>query len=566
MGAVANTTSSRQWRPSSQGKLTLGLTILVLFTGCAVGPDFKVPSPPEVQNLTPQPLDGKVQRFVSANDISGEWWKVFHWNELNTIIERGLRENHDLKAAQAALHAARANYQAQTGAFFPTIAVNETSSRQKVETANLTVPTLSGDPYFTLHTAQLAISYVPDVFGGVRRQVEAASAQAEAQRFMLEATYLTLTSNIALAAIQEASLRQQIEITKRTIDHETLLARGGDVSAESFKSATARDWAALDASIAQTKQTVPLLQKQLAAQRDLLAALAGGFAGAGLPERFTMDSLRLPRDLPVMLPSRIVEQRPDVRAARANFHAAGALVGVAIANRLPLFNLTGSIGRTGSQLSNLSSPAPQFLFWNAAGSVTQTVFDGFTLEQRQRAAEAGWHEAAEQYRSTVVTAFQNVADVLQAIEFDRRSLTSAAAAETAGKQNLCLTVAAFFGYDGKEKPEESDLTGISKDANSRFRKEITRDFATWWSNRCAGLPPELNLKKDLANPGEPPSGIDVVASEQLYLSTELSFVVAKATQYADVVALFQALGGGWWNRTDAEPPDVRGFFASPRSP
>jgi len=549
----------------------LGFTILVLFTnvvlftGCAVGPDFKVPSPPEVQSLAPPPLDGKVQRFVSVDDITGEWWKVFHWNELNTIIERALRENHDLKAAQAALHAARANYQAQSGAFFPTIAANETSSRQKVATAVLAAPTVSGDPYFTLHTGQLLISYVPDVFGGVRRRVEAASAQAEAQRFILEATYLTLTSNIALAAIQETSLRQQIEVTKRTIDHEVLLARGGDISAESFKSATARDWAALDAAIAQTRQTVPLLQKQLAVQRDLLAALAGGFAGAGLPERFTSDP-RMPRDLPVMLPSRIVEQRPDVRAAQANLHAAAALVGVAIANRIPLFNLTGSIGRSGGQLSNLSSPAPQFLFWNAAGSVTQTVFDGFTLEQRQRAAEAGWHQAAEQYRSTVVTAFQNVADVLQAIELDRKSLTSAIAAEKAAKQNLCLTVAAFFGYDGKMKPEDSDLAGVSKDAKLLFRREVTRDFATWWNSRCAGLPPELNLKKDLANPGEPPSGIDIVAAEQLYLSTELSLVIAKATRYADVVALFQALGGGWWNRADPEPPEVRGFLAPPRSP
>jgi outer membrane protein TolC len=157
----------------------------------------------------------------------------------------------------------------------------------------------------------------------------------------------------------------------------------------------------------------------------------------------------------VALPSQIVEQRPDVLAAQSNLHAAGALVGVAIANRIPLFNLTGNIGRTSGQIGNLLNPAPQFLFWTMAGSVTQTIFDGFTLEQRQRAAEAGWEQAAEQYRNTVITAFQNVADVLQAIELDARSWDKAIAAVSAAKENLCLTVAGFVGYNGMGKPQDS---------------------------------------------------------------------------------------------------------------
>jgi NodT family efflux transporter outer membrane factor (OMF) lipoprotein len=357
----------------------------------------------------------------------------------------------------------------------------------------------------------LTISYVPDVFGGIRRQVEAASAQEEFQYFLFEAGYLTLTTNIALAAIQEASLNAQIDEVELAIKDEKLLALGEGFR-EALASASARDWSALDAAIAQAEQAIPLLKKQIAAQRDLLAALSGHFAGDGLPEHFTLAKLSLPGDLPVMLPSQIVEQRPDVRAAQANLHSAGALVGVAIANRIPLFNLGGNVGTAGSQLGNLLNPAPQFLFWTIAGSVTQNIFDGFTLEQRQRAAEAGWDQAAEQYKSTVVTAFQNVADTLQALELDGSSLNSARAAERAARKNLCLTVAAFVGYRGDEDPDRAELTRVK--ADSRLTRHISGLFGRWWKSVCV---PYRHLQAELRNPGDSvPSGIDVVASEQLY--------------------------------------------------
>jgi len=516
----------------------LRLALPVLLAGCAVGPDFRVPSPPDVQSLTPHKLservvaDGTVQRFVRGDDLPGEWWRLFRSRELTALVERALRDNHDLKAAQAALRVARANYEAQKGALFPVVGVNETSSRQKVATADLSAPTVSGDPYFTLHTAQLTISYVPDVFGGIRRQVEAASALEESQRFALEATYLTLTSNIALAAIQQASLNAQIRETEQAISSFKTLAAGADYPA-SFDSASARDWAALRAAIGQAEQTIPLLKKQFAAQRDLLAALTGQFAGDALPTHLSFP--RLPRDLPLMLPSQIVEQRPDVRAAQANLHATGALVGVAIANRIPLFNISGNIGRTSGQIGNLGSPAPQFLFWTIVGSVTQTIFDGFTLEQRQRAAEAGWEQAAEQYQSTVVNAFQNVADVLQAIEFDSDSLNKATAASRDAEENLCLTAAGFARQVNNDQ-------GLKDEILSRFRK--------WWDSVCKSDSKHFKGKLSDDADKSPPSGIDLVTSEQIYLATRLSFVQAEATRYMDVVALFQALGGGWWNRDD----------------
>jgi outer membrane protein TolC len=213
----------------------------------------------------------------------------------------------------------------------------------------------------------------------------------------------------------------------------------------------------------------------------------------------------------VALPSQIVEQRPDVRAAQSNLHAAGALVGVAIANRIPLFNLSGNIGRTSGEIGNLFNPTPQFLFWTVAGSVAQTIFDGFTLEQRQRAAEAGWEQAAEQYRSTVVTAFQNVADVLQAIELDARSRDKAIAALSAAKENLCLTVAGFVGYNGMGNPEDyRNLSGISSD-DAQLKARIAQNFGGWWRRVCT---PDSTLKgklsKESKDKKDAPSGIDVL--------------------------------------------------------
>lgn len=469
-------------------------------TGCAVGPDFKVPVAPDVP-LTPRALkssgtvDRESQRFVKEQDIPGQWWTLFRSRGLTNLMDTALQRNFDVKAAQAALRAADANLQAQRGAFFPTIAGNYTPTRQKVATGDLGSPTNSGSPYYTLHTAQLTVSYVPDVFGGIRRQAETLEAQAEAARYQLEATYLTLTSNIALSAIQEASIRGQIDATRKIIkiQKELLGILKQQLDAGQVSEI---DVAAQEAALAQAEQTLPPLQKQLVIQRDLQAALAGQFAGLYTPETFDFASLHLPRDLPATVSSRVLEQRPDIRAAEANLHAAAAQVGVAIANRLPQFNVSGNVGRMASEFSNLFNPAPQFLFWQIAASVTQPIFDGFTLEQRQRAAEAGWEQAAAQYASAVVTALQNVADALQMVELDALALKAALAAERAAEKSLRLT------------REQLDLGQVSA--------------------------------QQLLN------------AQQVYFTALLNVVQARTNRYADTVALFQALGGGWWNRSDVE--------------
>src|SRR5215471_5772718 len=499
--------SGRLSAPSASALLPMIATTAALsLTGCAVGPDFKIPLAPLVA-LTPKPLKapgsagGEAQRFAHGIDIPGAWWMLFRSRSLNSLIERALRDNYDLKTAQAALRVAHANVQAQRGAFFPTINASYLPSRQKAATAeDLSPPTSSGTPFFTLHTAQLTIAYVPDVFGGIRRQVESLEAMAQSQRFQLEATYLTLTSNIALAAVQEASVRGQIDATQKIISivKELLGLLRRQLEAGQVSEV---DVAAQEAALAQAELTLPPLQKQLAIQRDLLTALTGHLAGEGLPERFDFASLHLPKDLPVSLSSQLVEQRPDVRAAQANLHSAAALVGVAVANRLPQFSLSGNAGKLAEQFPNLFNPAPQFLFWTITGNVTQTIFDGSTLEQRQRAAEAGWDQSAAQYCATVVTAFQNVADALQTVELDGNALRAAVRGERAAEKSLRLT------------REQLELGQVS--------------------------------------------ALQLLNAQQVYLSALLSVVVAKANRYADTIALFQALGGGWWNRSDVDSDEVR---------
>jgi NodT family efflux transporter outer membrane factor (OMF) lipoprotein len=473
-------------------------------TACAVGPNFKIPPSPEVQ-LTPKPLKtpgsagGETQHFAKGVDIPGAWWTLFHSRGLNTLVERALRDNYDLKTAQAALRVAHANVEAQRGAFFPTIAANYNALRQKAS-EDVSPPGPTTSPFLGLHTAQLTIAYVPDVFGLNQRTVESLEATAESQRLALEATYLTLTSNIALGAVQEASVRGQIDATEKIIkiEKELLAFLKQQLTAGQVSEV---DVAAQEAALAQAEEALPPLKKALAVQRDQLVAFSGHFAGEGLRERFDFASLHLPKELPVSVSSRVVEQRPDVRAAEANLHSATALVGVAIVNRLPIFNLTGNVGRTASQFPNLFNPSPAFLFWTIAGSVTQTVFDGFTLEQRQRAAEAGWDQAAAAYRATLVTAFQNVADALQTVALDGDALRAAIAAERAADTSLRLT---------------------------RERLELGQV-----------------------------SALQLLSAQQVYFTALVSLVLAKANRYADTIALFQALGGGWWNRSDVEADEVR---------
>lgn len=484
--------------------------LLLALSACAVGPDFVPPPASPVAGYTPEdnPLStasanvagGAAQKFDMGRDIPGEWWKVFHSKELDGLIAEALRANPNLQAAQAALWQAKQNLYAQTGKLLPQADANASAERQQFSPAAFGQ---AGPPdLFNLYQATVNVSYAPDVFGGQRRQIEATAALADYQRFELEATYLTLTANVVTAAVQEASLRGQIDATRDIIKIET--DQLGVVNNQFKGGAAARtDVLTQQSEVATAQATLPPLQKQLEQQHHVLLALIGRFPNEVPRDRLTLASLRLPTDLPVSLPSQLVEQRPDIRAAEAQLHQASAQIGVAIANRLPQFNLTGAYGSAALNTASLFTPTT--LIWSAAASSTQPIFHGFTLLHQQRAAEAGYDMADAQYRTTVLQAFQNVADALRALQLDAATLKAQRAALRAASDTL-------------------DLAG------GQYRLGAI-------------------------------AYVILLNAQRSYQQSRLAVVQAQAARYADTAALFQALGGGWWNRADVAPNPL-----SPDSP
>ncbi len=474
------------------------LVVATLTSSCAVGPDFSVPAPPADDRYAREPLPahtasaegplGAAQHFVANSDISGRWWTLFGSRALDMLVDEALKANPNLQSTLASLRAANEMVYAQQGKFFPTVQGNFTASRQLNSQA--VSPTLaSGDNPFNLYTGQLMVSYTFDVWGQNRRAVESLQALADVQRFQVEAAYLTLTSSLVVAAIQEASLRGQIDATNGLIAINTRMLK---LLNEQFSNGyiNRSDVAAQEAALAQIKATLPPLRKQLAVQRDLITALSGRLPSHEPAETFRLAAMRLPRDVPLTLPSKLVEQRPDVRAAEEQLHAASAQVGVAIANMLPNITLSANGGYTAAELAGLFSPMNKF--WTLAGSATQTLFDGFTLLHQERAAEATYQQAAWSYQAVVVAAFQNVADALRALQNDADALKAARDFERAAR--------------------------------------VSRDLAQ--EQFTAG---NVNF-------------IVLLNAQQTYQQARIALVQAQANRLSDTAALVQALGGGWWNR------------------
>lgn len=482
----------------------LSLLCLAL-AGCTVGPDFARPdvaanadySKEKLTTTAQADIDtgGAAQRLIAGMDIPGQWWTLFRSPALNALVEEALKANPDVSAAQAALRQANELIYADQASLFPSVSGNVQKAREKVSGVTSGVPQ---SPILTVSSASLSVSYAPDVFGGTRRQIESTTAQAEYQRFQLEATYLTLTANVVNTAISLASVRDQIASTE-----EIIRLQGGQLdllqAQRRLGAIGDSDVLTQQTALAQTRATLPPLQKQLAQTRNQLMAYLGRFPNQDQGERFNLASLQLPEELPVSLPSAIVGQRPDVRSAEAQLHQASANIGVAVANQLPQFSITGSLGSTVASGTKLFSSGSGV--WSLAGSITQPIFDAGALEHRKRAAVAAYDESAARYRGTVVTAFQDVANALRALEADADSLNQQVVAERSAQANLDLVQAQF---------------------------------------RLGAV-----------------AYINLLTAQQTYQNTALSRVKAQAARYSDTTALFQALGGGWWNRTDVNP-DTKG--------
>jgi NodT family efflux transporter outer membrane factor (OMF) lipoprotein len=470
-------------------RIVSGLGVLGL-SGCAVGPDFISPPPPLVDRFTPEPVKSAgSQKVVVVDEIPARWWEVFHNKNLNALVEASIEHNASLQAAQAAIRIAYYQAEAQKGGFLPSILLDSENTRnlQSPEQFQVT-PNAFTNPY-SYFTKSLTIAYSPDIWGGNLRAVQSLEAQTEQQRYQLEAAYLTLTSNVASAAVQEAMLRGQIaatqEVIKEARDIVVILRKQYGIGA-----VAQADVLVQEAALAQMEQLLPPLEKSLALQRDLLTALAGQYSTAQVPETFNMKALTLPAHLPVTLPSAFVRQRPDVRAAEAAMHSASAQIGVAIAARLPTVSLSAVAGYQGYSMSQLFLPMTGY--YTLTAGVTQPIFQGFTLLNKQRAAEAGLTQAESQYRQTVVVAFQNVADALRALQADAKAVQAATHSETVARKSFQIVKQQFLMAEGSS----------------------------------------VNM-------------LQVLNAEQTWLQAAVTRIGAEGLRLGDVVGLFMALGGDW---------------------
>lgn len=468
--------------------------------GCAVGPNFAQPPAPDVSGYTAGRLvstgsadvsGGTAQRFASGADVSGVWWRTLRSKQIDALVREAIDNHPDLAAAQAALRQAREVAAADTSALFPSITGDASVTREHVSSAQTGTGSAS---LYTLYNTSVPVSFTPDIFGGKARGIEADLASAEYQRFQLEATYLTLTSNVVSAAITDASYAAQIRVTQEQIDGQRQLV---SLLEQQFAlgAVSNADVLSQKAQLAQTLATLPPLQKARAQGRNQLMAYLGRLPSQDKGESVRLEALQLPRDLPVSVPSLLVRQRPDIRAAESQMHQASANVGVATANMLPNLTLSASGGSQALALSALYGP--QTAAWSVAASVAGPIFDAGSLFHTKESKVAALEQSSAQYRSTVITAFQNVADSLRAIQFDAALLKAQVEAEKTAADSFKIAQAQFKG------------------GSTTF--------------------------------------LTVINAEQTLLTARTNRVKAQASRYADTVSLYQSLGGGWWNRMDETP-------------
>lgn len=478
-------------------KISTIIAVFLLVSACTVGPDFIKPAAPEVKDYTATPLPekigvkGKMQQFYNDKDVPANWWKLYKSPALDALVEQALKANPTLQAAQASLRQAKENYYAGRGALFPAIALNPYVSRETDAGAATGIPNTPSTTY-SIYNTTVNVSYGVDLFGLNRRNIEALKASADSQNFDVISTYITLTANVITAAIQEASLSTQIQETERNLE---LQRKQLDITRAQFEAGAIAKIAVLaqESSIAATEASLPVLKQQRSVTHNQLAVLTGRFPGEKLGDPLDLKTVNLPEDLPVSLPSKLVEQRPDIKAAEGLLHNASASIGVATANMLPQLSLTGSYGRQSNTTGDFFSPSA--INWNLQSSLLQPIFRGGQLFHQRKAALANYDNAAAAYKNTVLTAFQNVADSLSALQFDAEAAAATGRAEEAASANLILV-------------------------KTQFNEGAINYLA-------------------------------LLDAERRYHEATLNHIRAEAARYTDTAALFQALGGGWWNQEDS---------------
>lgn len=499
MWARSSARTARAGLPQG-GKASLSMMFVTLLAACAAGSDFKRPAVPADASYLPRDdlpeyvtAVAQTQHFREGADVSASWWRALHSPAIDALVSQAVAGNPDLRAAQASLQQAQDNLRAGQGIFFPQLGAGFDAARQRVSPAAQAGRGIGG--IFNLFTLSATVSYALDLFGGERRTVEGLRAAADTQRYVMQGTYLALTGNVVNTALARQAYADEIMAVHHLISLQTQqldlvqtrIRAGTGVYSEllGLRGARASNFALLASLEFKRDQADHLLHR-----------LLGKTPGEARVPELRLEDLRLPATLPISLPSDLVRQRPDILAAEGRLHQASADIGVATATLFPSITLGGDYGSAAQDMSDLGQDKKRF--WSEQASVQAPVFQGGTRWFNRRAAVDAYQVALENYRSTVLAAFAQVADVLKALQHDAEALQ----------------------------------------ANDEARRDAAQALALVQANYAAGLA----------------GYVDVLVADTQYRQADIAYVQALAQRYQDTVALYVALGGGWWHEAKPDAP------------
>jgi len=463
------------------------LPVLVLagmLSACALGPNFERPKPPEIAGYTGRGNEtlpaSAGQRLKAVETVPPAWWRSFGSQALDQTVERALAGNPSLDSARGALAQALAQTTAARGAYFPQIDFKASLAREQLQG----FPGHGFGPKVDLYSVGPLVSFDPDPFGRIARGVEQQTALAEVQRYQLAAAYLALTGNVVTQALTVASVRAQIAAAEEIVAVDRRNLELVQVAFQAGRSARL-DVLAAESQLTSDETLLPPLHQQLSVAQDALAVLLGKAPAEWAAPDFDLDTVALPEELPLTLPSSLVRQRPDILAAEAQLHAASAAIGVATAQLYPDLTLSGAWTQQSAKLGTLLDPASAA--WNVGATIAAPLFHGGTLEAQHQAAVEAFNAQLAVYRQTVLQSFGQVADVLRALEHDAELVAAERSALDTADASLKLTQDSFAAGQ-----------------------------ATF---------------------------LQVLVAQRIYQEARLGYVRARAQRYLDTAQLYVALGG-----------------------
>jgi NodT family efflux transporter outer membrane factor (OMF) lipoprotein len=460
--------------------------LAAVLSGCAVGPDFKRPEAPGSAYRQPPATIG-TQTLQYGGELAADWYTLFGSQALDRLVQEALHANPDLEAARHNLRAAQFELEAVAGSALPQVEFGAQAERAKVNGSLLYQPDNTIQATANQFSLGPTLAYDLDIFGRLRRTIEAQAAQTASVRRRRLNVYITLVDQVVTTAFNYAAAVAQIEVTRQLVtdlQSQYDLTRLLEDAGKTVRSETLQAQAQLET----TRATLPALEKQRDVYRNSLLQLTGKAPQESDLPRIALRDFTLPAQLPVSLPARLVRQRPDILEAEDLLHEASAAVGVAEASRFPSLSLSGQFAQQSIKTADLFTQSASI--WSAGLAVAAPVFEGGRLRAREKEARERFSAAQAQYRGVVLGAFVEVQNTLEALQHDADDYAAHAKALEAASANRDL-------------------------ARQQFEQGRVNELV-------------------------------VLTAEQQYQGAALGGIQANVQRLADTARLFHALGGGWW--------------------